>query len=536
MSRQTNKLVLAITLGMIFAFLLGGISFTLFPLQAFTKQQVQVEPFSPASGASTQHTSGYSVISNASSSNNPANAYGPAQFYFGYQLPGITIEKDGSVNSTTAPLSRNGNTYTLTGDIVNQTIVVDRDNIIINGAGHTLEGFYNGTNVFAAEAISLQNVQNVTIENFVFDSFLQPIQAQDALNLQIEENNFTRCAPAPSVTIAFDSCNDSVIARNSLEGIVEIWNPLTHNVTMNTVSDGIQVWQSSNNTITGNTLRNVGYSILVEDSNSSIISNNIMVNDTSGIYTDGSSTVFGNSIYNVTGTGLWVSGQDNVLVNGNSSIVSNNVIVNGGVGIVAGGNAIIFGNSIYNVTDAGVWISGQDNSIYGNTVENSGCGIWLDTGSYSEGSDYYYITVLISGENNSIYGNTVENVECGVWLGTGNFTGSVLYHNNFIHNTQDLEFNSTSTPVQWDNGNEGNYWSNYNGTARNGDGIGDTPFNLGGNNTDFYPLMQPYSVQSTITDHTTGRLFFIAALIVAGIGVVVLLFLSFKRKFNGKRD
>ena len=274
----------------------------------------------------------------------------------------------------------------------------------------------------------------------------------------------------------------------------------------------------------------------MEDSNSSIISNNIMVNDTSGIYTDGSSTVFGNSIYNVTGTGLWVSGQDNVLVNGNSSIVSNNVIVNGGVGIVAGGNAIIFGNSIYNVTDAGVWISGQDNSIYGNTVENSGCGIWLDTGSYSEGSDYYYITVLISGENNSIYGNTVENVECGVWLGTGNFTGSVLYHNNFIHNTQDLEFNSTSTPVQWDNGNEGNYWSNYNGTARNGDGIGDTPFNLGGNNTDFYPLMQPYSVQSTITDHTTGRLFFIAALIVAGIGVVVLLFLSFKRKFNGKRD
>jgi nitrous oxidase accessory protein NosD len=533
MSQQKNKLVLAATLALISVFLLGGVSFTLFPSQVSLKQHVQVEQFLPASSPTAPPILEYSVTSNTSSANNSAYAYQIAGFYFAYQLPGIAIEKDGSINSTTAPILRDVNTYTLTGDIVNQTIVVNCDNIIIDGAGHTLEGFYNGTNVYADEAISLQNVQNVTVENLDIDSFLQPIQAQDSLNLQIEENNFTNCAPAPCVAINLNSCNDSVIERNTLQGIVDIWSPLTHNVTMNTISEGIQIYQSSCDSITGNTLRNLCECILVEDSNSSIISNNIIVNGGIGVYDEGgSATILENSIYNVTDTGLWISGQDS-----NSTIVSNNVIANGTGGIVAGGNATILGNSIYNMTGAGVWISGPDNIIYENTIENAAWGVWLATGSYSEGSDYYYITGLNPGQDNIICENTIENVACGVCLDTGNFSGTVFYHNNFINNTQDLKLlDPTTAPVQWDYGKEGNYWSNYNGTSRNGDGIGDTPFSLGGNNTDFYPLMQPYFAQSSVTDYSTGRLLFMAALIVAVIGAAALLFLSVKSKFNAKRN
>jgi len=45
--------------------------------------------------------------------------------------------------------------------------------------------------------------------------------------------------------------------------------------------------------------------------------------------------------------------------------------------------------------------------------------------------------------------------------------------------------------VQW---HTGNYWSTYNGTDDNGDGIGDTPYHIYENYTDHYPLMEPADI------------------------------------------
>ena len=38
----------------------------------------------------------------------------------------------------------------------------------------------------------------------------------------------------------------------------------------------------------------------------------------------------------------------------------------------------------------------------------------------------------------------------------------------------------------------GNYWDDYNGSDTNGDGIGETPYIIDGNNSDNYPLIERF--------------------------------------------
>ncbi|MGF3521812.1 MAG: right-handed parallel beta-helix repeat-containing protein [Candidatus Bathyarchaeia archaeon] len=56
----------------------------------------------------------------------------------------IRINADGSLEPANVPIRRDGDVYTFTGN-VDASIVVDRDNVVIDGAGYTLRGTYNGT-------------------------------------------------------------------------------------------------------------------------------------------------------------------------------------------------------------------------------------------------------------------------------------------------------------------------------------------------------------------------------------------------------
>ena len=50
--------------------------------------------------------------------------------------------------------------------------------------------------------------------------------------------------------------------------------------------------------------------------------------------------------------------------------------------------------------------------------------------------------------------------------------------------------NASEPPHNWDDGKEGNFWSDYNGTDSNNDGVGDTPYMIDTLNQDRYPLLQ----------------------------------------------
>ena len=74
---------------------------------------------------------------------------------------------------------------------------------------------------------------------------------------------------------------------------------------------------------------------------------------------------------------------------------------------------------------------------------------------------------------------------------------NIIYENNLIGNTKQVyrEESVNATMLLWDNGypSGGNYWSDYNGTDADQDGIGDTPYTIDDNNQDNYPLMGMFS-------------------------------------------
>jgi parallel beta-helix repeat protein len=76
----------------------------------------------------------------------------------------IYIRADGNVEGTTRISTVDNIIYTFTGDI-NDSIVVERDNIVVDGAGYTLQGTGNYT------GISLFERSNVTIKNAKITSF-----------------------------------------------------------------------------------------------------------------------------------------------------------------------------------------------------------------------------------------------------------------------------------------------------------------------------------------------------------------------------
>jgi parallel beta-helix repeat protein len=110
------------------------------------------------------------------------------------------------------------------------------------------------------------------------------------------------------------------------------------------------------------------------------------------------------------------------------------------------------------------------------------------------------VGILLSGDSNTITSNYIARNEQGIFFGV-NTPGDeplniVLTHNSFVDNDVHFSgcfcegYNTTEAVHTWDDGKQGNYWSDYNGTDADGDGVGDTPYVIDVQNQDRYPLTE----------------------------------------------
>lgn len=143
--------------------------------------------------------------------------------------------------------------------------------------------------------------------------------------------------------------------------------------------------------------------------------------------------------------------------NSSYNTISNNIASNGVYGLVIAG---VLGPTRYNTISDNII---SNNSILGIDIRD-GC------------------------ESNTISGNIINNNGLGIYV-DGITTNNIIYL-NCLNNTFNAEDDGTNN--QWDYGNKGNYWADYAGVDANNNGIGDTPYGIGGTAgaQDHYPLMK----------------------------------------------
>ncbi len=185
--------------------------------------------------------------------------------------------------------------------------------------------------------------------------------------------------------------------------------------------------------------------------------------------------VIGNSIQHVR-DGIYLEFSDNILISDNTSsnnvryglhfmfsnedVYRNNIFDNNGAGV-----AVMFSKKIkmYNNTFSKNWGTASfglllkeinDAEIKGNLFKDNTIGINIEGSNRIE---YYNNEFVSNGWALKVRGACYENS---------------FVHNNFLHNSFDLSYNSKIN----DNVFKENYWSNYAGYDLNKDGVGDVPY------------------------------------------------------------
>ena len=243
--------------------------------------------------------------------------------------------------------------------------------------------------------------------------------------------------------------------------------------------------------------------------------------------------------------GISVSGSNETIIentvesgslscNGQFNVIAGNNLLNGGTnGIEATGNFTVIYNNSVTGQNQGISVSGFNNLVAKNNVtDNYFVGIEINSPMDRSGSNIVCANRVLNsdygigifwGQNNTIYANYISHNQVGVsvlWKNPGpsrNTYSNLIYDNNFVDNSHGAADWSRSGLNMWDNGSEGNFWTQHHGSDGNSDGLADASYSINSPYTishadstytydpttqnpnsvvDHYPLMVPYNITS----------------------------------------
>jgi parallel beta-helix repeat protein len=410
----------------------------------------------------------------------------------------IYIKADGSIEPSTANITTADNvTYYFTDNNYDE-IVVERNNITIDGAGYTLQGMGSGI------GIDLNGRSDISLKNVEIAAFKMGIHLHQSSNISISGNNIIE--NDYGIDLGWSSYQ-AIFGNNITNNRTGIWLDYSSNnsISGNYVtgdSSGVSIQVSSDNSVSGNTIVANGKGIAILQGGSNSVSGNTIIARENGIELSYSSSnnVCGNNITKTTPGWFAI-----VLARSSNNIIIGNILVS-------------------NTYCVGLWDNSDSNIITGNTI----------TASKNVTYPYPLISTGITfhwSSHNSITENTLTNNDYGIYLGSHS-SDNKFYHNNFINNTNQVYIPYSGYANFWDYGypSGGNYWSDYTGEDANGDGIGDAPYVIDEDNADNYPLMSPWSPKAPAVVPFWMQWWF-WAIVTAGIAVsVVAVYFLKKRK------
>ncbi|MFB3890130.1 MAG: nitrous oxide reductase family maturation protein NosD [Candidatus Bathyarchaeia archaeon] len=477
------------------------------------------------------------------------------------QFGSVYIRADGSVDPPSAPISNVGNSYyTFTADL-NGSLVIERSNIVIDGSGLAVKGTGYG------EGVSVYYGNNVTVKRLAITTFYYGVYLLGSANITVNDNNITVystglfadqssfntilrnniTAISPNVfAVCLFSSTNNTFANNSLNGVVYLVdsgnNTIMHNhfiagnylvnsggniyrdnslsgnfsVRGNYLSDFLNDIDTSNTidskpiyywvNATNQTVPSDAGMVFLVNCKHAIVQNLNLVKSRISLAFTSYSTIQDNTLTDcVYGIELYNSSHNEIRDN----IVSNNGYT--GVDLSVSESNIVSQNRLTNCSNFGVVLNSASNNIITlNSLTDSEIGFNVQN-SYNNSIAQNNIVgsprlgfYLYYSSYNSIVENRIADNFVGLFFSGSN---NKIFHNNFINNTNHAMCWSSGSANSWDNGypSGGNYWSNYNSTDDNHDGISDTPYVIDSNNRDNYPLMQPWTTPTLADFNYTFR-------------------------------